>query len=114
MGPLTKVIPLKLFLDIVSSSSAVVYKGFDKYHHSLTGLNRRNTSLSAGSQWLRPGAIVRYLGDYSLTGKGSICPILYILLGLGKTKTQLEKNAVFKNERTQRIQYLPMVEKWEA
>ena len=31
-----------------------------------------------------------------------------------KVKTQLEKCGEFKNERTQRIQHLPLVEKWEA
>ena len=94
----------------ILSMSKVVYIESDKYHFFLTGLIRRNTSLSGGSQRLRPGAIVRYLGDYSPSGKSSICQTLYILLRLSKVKTQLEKNAVFKNETTQRIQHLPMVE----
>ena len=41
----------------------VVYKGFDKYHFFLIGLNRRNTSLSVGSQRLRPDTKVQYFGD---------------------------------------------------
>ena len=31
-----------------------------------------------------------------------------------EAKSQLEKGGVFENERTQRIQHLSMVEKWEA
>ena len=41
----------------------VVYTVVDKYHFFLTGLNRRNTSLSVGSQRLRPDTKVQYFGD---------------------------------------------------
>ena len=50
----------------------VVYKESDKYHFFLIGLNRRNTSLSVGSQRLRPVTKVYYFGDSKPLRKSSI------------------------------------------
>ena len=73
---------------------------------------------STGLSRLRPVDERIISAVLSPTRKNSICQLLYLLLGITalgcEVKSQLEKDSVLKNERTQRIQHLPMVEKWEA
>ena len=73
--------------------------------------------LSTGLSMLRPVDKCIISSVLSSKRENSICQTLPLLLGITalgcEAKSQLETGSVLKNERPQRIQHLPMVEKWE-